>query len=84
MSDPFKYTIGWICTTTTEYFAAKCLLDEEHQLPDNFASRDNNIYTLGRIGAHHVVIAAPLPFIYATNSPATVTQNCQGAFRTSK
>ncbi|KAK2007321.1 purine and uridine phosphorylase [Colletotrichum eremochloae] len=44
MSDPFKYTIGWICTTTTEYFAAKCLLDEEHQLPDNIASRDTGIY----------------------------------------
>jgi hypothetical protein len=30
MSDPQKYTVGWICAVPTEYVAAQEFLDEEH------------------------------------------------------
>lgn len=61
MSNPHDYTVGWICAVSTEYVAAQCFLDEEHDAPKSVASHDNNDYTLGRIGEHNVVIAV-LPY----------------------
>lgn len=52
------YTVGWICATETENVAAQEILDEEHEGPESVQQNDNNIYTLGRIGKHNVVIAA--------------------------
>lgn len=59
MSDPQNYTVGWICAITTEYVAARALLDEQHEVPRYVSERDNNVYTLGKIGKHNVVIAVP-------------------------
>ncbi|KAL4813167.1 hypothetical protein BDW67DRAFT_188021 [Aspergillus spinulosporus] len=56
MSNPRVYTVGWICASTTDYAAAKALLDKEHKLFKRPASRDNNTYTLGEIAKHNVVI----------------------------
>ena len=54
--DPRVYTVGWICALTSEYIAARNLLDEKYE--DEFPSQgDSNIYTLGRMGWHNVVIA---------------------------
>jgi nucleoside phosphorylase len=58
MADPMDYTVGWICAIGTEYVAARAFLDEEHDTPDHLSLNNNNIYTLGRIGKHKVVIAA--------------------------
>lgn len=52
------YTVGWICALTIEYAAARAMLDEEHE---DLPTKDTNVYTLGRIGGHDVVIAC-LPF----------------------
>jgi nucleoside phosphorylase len=52
------YTVGWICASTTDYAAAKALLDKEHPIFERPASRDNNIYTLGEVAKHNVVITA--------------------------
>lgn len=52
------YTVGWICAISTEYVAARTLLDEKHGEPEHVSTDDNNIYTLGKIGKHCVVIAA--------------------------
>jgi len=50
------YTVGWVCALPDELTAAQEMLDEEHQdLPQN--GDDANIYTLGRIGEHNVVLA---------------------------
>ncbi|KAF3396373.1 hypothetical protein F1880_007322 [Penicillium rolfsii] len=50
------YTVGWVCTLPVELTAAQEMLDEEHQdLPLNH--NDSNIYTLGSIGDHNVVLA---------------------------
>jgi hypothetical protein len=50
------YTVGWVCALPVELAAAQEMLDEEHQDLDHDAN-DTNIYTLGRIGEHNVVIA---------------------------
>lgn len=50
------YTIGWISALSVEFAAASVMLDEKHeQIP--VAEGDDNAYTLGRIGLHHIVIA---------------------------
>src|SRR5438045_8616030 len=50
------YTMGWVCALPIELAAATMMLDEEHQdLPRE--DSDTNLYTLGRIGEHNVVIA---------------------------
>ena len=52
-----EHTVGWICAITTEYVAAQSLLDEKHEGLEFSAVNDNNVYTLGTIGNHNVVIA---------------------------
>jgi hypothetical protein len=54
------YSVGWICASSLETEMATGMLDELHG-PLPRASDDQNIYTLGRIGAHNVVIACPTP-----------------------
>ncbi|KAL5044328.1 hypothetical protein BDW71DRAFT_209332 [Aspergillus fruticulosus] len=56
MPNPQPYTVGWICASTTDYAAAKAFLDEEHPILKRRAARDSNIYTLGKIATHNVVI----------------------------
>jgi hypothetical protein len=49
------YPTGWVRALLVELAAAAEMLDEEHgAIPP--ASNDNNMYTLGRIGDHNVVI----------------------------
>ncbi|KAI0196461.1 hypothetical protein F4808DRAFT_305556 [Astrocystis sublimbata] len=52
------YTIGWLCAVGRESVAARVFLDEEHEKPDSLPAKDDNTYTLGRVGKHNVVIAA--------------------------
>ncbi|KAI1741315.1 nucleoside phosphorylase domain-containing protein [Xylaria scruposa] len=47
------YTVGWVCALPIELAAAQEMLDEEHCCQQYH----DNIYTLGRIGWHNVVIA---------------------------
>ncbi|KAI9854545.1 MAG: hypothetical protein M1813_000958 [Trichoglossum hirsutum] len=62
------YTVAFICPMGVELAPAEAMLDEMHQsLP---ASRYNNSYTLGCMGAHNVVIAV-MPEI-GNNYAATV------------
>jgi nucleoside phosphorylase len=50
------YTIGWICPLEVEQIAALEMLDEEHErLPQ--LPTDHNVYSLGSIDSHNVVIA---------------------------
>ncbi|CAG7563210.1 unnamed protein product [Fusarium equiseti] len=56
MSNPMKYTVGWICALQSEYVAAQLFLDEIHPGPSSVGLVDENIYTLGRMGNHNVVI----------------------------
>jgi nucleoside phosphorylase len=56
MGDCGKYTVGWICAITPEYVAAQAFLDKEYKGLEYRSANDNNIYTLGEMGKHNVVI----------------------------
>jgi nucleoside phosphorylase len=50
------YTVGWICPLEVEQVAALEMLDEDHErLPQSPV--DYNVYSLGSIGVHNVIIA---------------------------
>jgi hypothetical protein len=50
------YTVGWVCALPVELAATQEMLDEEHETIYHNAN-DTNIYSLGRIGEHNIVIA---------------------------
>ncbi|KAF2192682.1 purine and uridine phosphorylase [Zopfia rhizophila CBS 207.26] len=63
-----EYTVGWVCALPVELAAAQEMLDEEHEeLPQD--NLDSNLYTLGRIGNHNVVLTC-LPAGHIGISPA--------------
>ncbi|KAL7914748.1 hypothetical protein GGI35DRAFT_435150 [Trichoderma velutinum] len=80
MSNPNDYTVGWICAITTEYVAARAVLDEKHEAPELVSTNDNNIYTLGRVGKHNVVIAVLPDGEYGTCSAARVAADLSHSF----
>lgn len=51
-----EYTVGWICALSTELAASVGMLDEVHQDLD-LVPGDKNMYTLGEIAGHNIVIA---------------------------
>lgn len=82
MSNPNDYTVGWICAIATEYAAARCFLDETHPSPDPtlLSPRDDNHYTLGRVGDHNVVLAALPTGEYGVGSASNVATNLVRSF----
>ncbi|KAK6518696.1 hypothetical protein TWF506_005834 [Arthrobotrys conoides] len=64
------YTVGWICALPKEQTAAMLMLDEEHEDLIN-PLRDKNVYTLGAMGLHNVVITCLPIRCYGTNQMAT-------------
>lgn len=73
------YTVGWVCALPVELAAAQEMLDEKHGDSVIDAS-GNNIYTLGRVGEHNVVIACLPEGQMGTNSAAAVAAQLQSAF----
>src|SRR5436190_8925539 len=73
------YTVGWVCALPIELATATVILDEKHQ---NLSHDDNdpNLYTLGRIGEHNVVLASLPSGQMGTNSAAVVTTQMQLKF----
>ncbi|KAH7231001.1 hypothetical protein BKA59DRAFT_409172 [Fusarium tricinctum] len=80
MSNPQKYTVGWICAIATEYLAAQLFLDEEHEGPEFVSTNDSNNYTLGKIGKHNVVIAVLPHGEYGISSAAGVAKDMLHSF----
>ncbi|KAL6825921.1 hypothetical protein J3E69DRAFT_335364 [Trichoderma sp. SZMC 28015] len=66
------YRVGWICPLEVEQTAAMEMLDEEHQ-PLKQSPNDHNVYKLGSINGHNVVIAG-LPQTGNCSTAAVVTQ----------
>ena len=66
-----SYTVACICPMGVELAAVSGMLDETH--PDLPSTRDMNSYTLGRIGAHNVVVAV-MPEIGNNNAATVATQ----------
>jgi nucleoside phosphorylase len=80
MSSPKDYTVGWICALSTESVAAQSFLDEEHARPTYQDPKDNNDYTVGKIGSHNVVIAVLPMGQYGTTSAAIVARDMIRSF----
>ncbi|KAJ9481902.1 hypothetical protein VN97_g11554 [Penicillium thymicola] len=80
MSDPARYTVGWICDLPVGYIAAQEFLDEEHNKSSFVSPNDANDYTLGKIGEHNVVIAVLPDGEYGTASAANVATNMLNSF----
>ncbi|KAF2270919.1 purine and uridine phosphorylase, partial [Lojkania enalia] len=75
-----KYTVGWICAIATELVAAQAFLDEKHDGPEYVSPSDDNIYTLGKIGKHHIVIAVLPDGEYGITSAASVARDILYSF----
>jgi nucleoside phosphorylase len=76
-----EYTVGWICALVCEFAAAKAMLDEiDAQILEQDPS-DHNVYELGRIGSHRVVIACLPAGRYGTNSAAVVAMDMLRTFK---
>ncbi|KAM5344968.1 hypothetical protein ACJ41O_010830 [Fusarium nematophilum] len=80
MSNPHDYTIGWICANATVFVAAQAFLDEEHDGPEDVSTNDNNVYRLGKIGKHNVVIAVLSPGVYGMLSTPSVARDMLHSF----
>ena len=73
------YTVGWICALPCELAAAKAVLDATHDpLPSD--PQDDNIYTLGQIHQHYVVIASLPKGRLGMNPAAVVASNMQRSY----
>jgi nucleoside phosphorylase len=71
------YTVGWICPLEVEQIAALEMLDEEHERLSQ-PPTDHNVYNLGNIAGHSVVMAG----LYqpGNNSAATVVTQMRMTF----
>jgi nucleoside phosphorylase len=75
--------VGWISALSIELAAAVEMLDEKHpSLQYGFS--DSNIYTLGRIGDHTIVMACLPAGQIGTNSAATVASQMKSKFTSIK
>lgn len=76
------YTVGWICALPeTELVAAEAMLDERHSVLSAADPQDTNVYRLGRIGAHNVVIACLPASRTGKVSAATVAKDMLRSFK---
>ncbi|RGP69537.1 nacht and ankyrin [Fusarium sporotrichioides] len=80
MSDPQIYTIGWISALPIESAAAQQFLDERHEPPEFVSQHDNNVYVLGKVGRHNVVMANVPKGEYGTTTAATVAKDMLHSF----
>ncbi|GAM33366.1 hypothetical protein TCE0_004f00213 [Talaromyces pinophilus] len=74
------YVVGWVCALSIELAAAALVLDEEHDDIPSDNSTDTNLYTLGRIGEHNVVVACLPAGQMGTNSAAVVAGQMKARF----
>ena len=77
------YTVGWVCALPVELAAAKAMLDEKHKEAsrDVRDDDDENVYSMGSVAGHNVVIVC-LPAGHIGNNPAaTVATQMQAAFK---
>jgi nucleoside phosphorylase len=73
------YLIGWVCALSIELAASQEMLDEVYDEIDH-AVNDSNIYTLGRIGDHNVVLVCLPDGQTGTTSAAAVAVQMKVSF----
>lgn len=76
---PEEYTVGWISALPVELEAATQMLNEVHQDCDQ-GPGDANLYTLGSMGSHDVVIACLPTGSTGTNMAAAVAGQMKSKF----
>ncbi|KAJ5535569.1 hypothetical protein N7513_008755 [Penicillium frequentans] len=76
-----EYTIGWISALSEEFKVAMAMLDEEHGRPQSAPREDTNVYHLGRIGEHNVVMACLSGGQMGTGPAAIVAENMRRTFK---
>ncbi|EGX48224.1 hypothetical protein AOL_s00080g349 [Orbilia oligospora ATCC 24927] len=75
-----EYTIGWICALHIEMTAARLMLDSEHGAPQEQHHSDHNVYQLGSIGEHNIVIACLPDGVYGVTSAVAVAVQMLATF----
>jgi hypothetical protein len=80
MANPKDYTVGWVCAISIEYVAAQAFLNKRHDKAEYVSPNDNNIYTLGRVGKHKVVIAVLPDREYGIAAAVSVTRDMLHSF----
>ncbi|KAN0071219.1 hypothetical protein V8E54_010650 [Elaphomyces granulatus] len=75
-----EYTVGLVCALPIELAAAQEMLDEEHEDLKR-DEHDNNLYSLGRIGEHNVVIVCLPAGLIGNNPAAAVATQMKSTFR---
>jgi nucleoside phosphorylase len=76
------YTVGWVCALPVELAAAQEMLDEEHpDLERDASDNDENLYALGSIGGHNVVIVCLPAGRIGTNPAASVATQMRATFK---
>jgi nucleoside phosphorylase len=76
------YTVGWVCALPVELAAAKAVLDEKHNdASHDVGVNDENVYLMGSLAGHNIVIVC-LPAGQIGNNPAaTVATQLRAAFK---
>ncbi|KAF5602526.1 WD domain-containing protein [Fusarium pseudocircinatum] len=74
------YSVGWICASRIELVAAQALLDAEETRSIDIPEGDNNYYTFGMIGKHHVVIGTMPLGQYGLSNATTLATNMVRTF----
>lgn len=72
--------MGWVCALPVELAAAQEMLDEEHEDLER-DEHDNNLYSLGRIRGHNVVIVCLPAGLIGNNPAAAVAAQLRSTFR---
>src|SRR4051794_19920164 len=75
-----KYTVGWVCALPVELAAAVAMMDENHGPPERYDG-DENIYYLGSIAGHNVVIVCLPAGCIGNNPAATVATQTKATFK---
>ncbi|KAL2844857.1 hypothetical protein BJX68DRAFT_256969 [Aspergillus pseudodeflectus] len=73
------YTVGWVSALPLEMAAAVAMLDERHD-PLQSVAGDDNVYQLGQMCGHNVVIVCLPSGVYGTTSAAAVASNMRRSF----
>jgi nucleoside phosphorylase len=76
------YTVGWVCALPVELAAAKVMLDETHEDTTREAgNNDENVYCMGSVAGHNVVIGCLPAGHIGNNSAAAVATQMRAAFK---
>ncbi|KAK6519304.1 hypothetical protein TWF281_003139 [Arthrobotrys megalospora] len=74
------YTVGWVCALSKERTAAIAMLDSINHVPLSQPPNDHNIYTLGSVGNHNVVVVCLPKGKYGTNAAAIAVAQMVNTF----